>query len=75
MKHKLTITVDADLLPVARQYAAAKGISLSALIEHALRELTSEETPTFSTRWRGRFEMAERENDDRYDALINKYLT
>ena len=75
MKQKLTITLDADLLPLARQYAETKGISLSALIEHALRELTSEETPTFAAKWRGKFQKSERENDDRYDFLANKYLS
>ena len=75
MKHKLTITVDADLLPVARQYAAAKGISLSALIEHALRELTIKEAPTFAAKWRGKFQVTERVDNGRYDALADKYLS
>ena len=75
MKQKLTITVDADLLPLARQYAENKGISLSSLIEQSLRELTRGENPTFAAKWRGKFQTAERENDDRYDALASKYLT
>ena len=75
MKQKITITVDAELLPLAKQYAQTRGVSLSALIEQALRELADEETPTFAAKWRGKFQAAERENDARYDALVSKYLT
>jgi len=74
MKQKLTITVDAQLLPLAKQYARAQGISLSLLIERALRELAEEETPTFAEKWRGKFKAAERQDDPRYDALARKYL-
>ena len=74
MKQKLTITLDAELVPWAKQYAEAKGISLSSLIEQALRELADEEVPTFADKWRGKFRAAERENDSRYDALSKKYL-
>ena len=73
MKRKLTITVDGDLLPRAKQYARARGVSLSSLIEASLRELAGEETPSFASRWRGRFEAAGR-NDGRYEALARKYL-
>ena len=38
MKKKLTITVDADVLPLAKRYAKSKGVSLSSLVEQALRE-------------------------------------
>ena len=75
MKQRITITVDAELLPLARQCAQTKGVSLSALIEQALRELADAETPTFAAKWRGKFQPAERENDARYDALAGKYLT
>ena len=73
MKRKLTITVDGDLLPRAKQYARARGVSLSSLIEASLRELAGEDTPSFATRWRGRFGAARR-NDARYEALARKYL-
>ncbi len=75
MKQKLTITVDADLLPLARQYAEARGISLSSLIEQALRDMAEEETPAFATKWRGKFRAAELKDDPRYDAMANKYLS
>lgn len=73
MKKKLTITVDADLLPKAKRYARAQGVSLSSLIEDALREMAAEEAPSFAERWRGRFEPARRD-DDRFRALAEKYL-
>ena len=43
MKAKLTITIDSDVLPLARRYAQSKGVSLSSLIEQALREMTNEQ--------------------------------
>ena len=58
MKKKLTITVDADVLPLAKRYAKSKGVSLSSLVEQALRDLTREEEPTFSEKWRGKFRAA-----------------
>ena len=74
MKRKLTITVDAELLPVAKRYARSRGVSLSSLIECSLREMTGEDTPSFASRWRGKFRPAAREDDPRYDMLANKYL-
>ena len=73
MKSKLTITVDSELLPRAKQYARARGLSLSSVIEASLRELAGADTPSFASRWRGRFEAARR-NDGRYEALARKYL-
>ena len=73
MKKKLTITIDADVLPRAKRYARSCGVSLSSLIERALREATGEETPTFAARWRGRFKAAGGD-DPRYEALARKYL-
>ena len=40
MKSKLTITVDADLIPAAKRYARSRGVTLSSLVEKALREAT-----------------------------------
>jgi post-segregation antitoxin (ccd killing protein) len=73
MKSKLTITVDSDLIPRAKRYARARGVSLSSLIEDALREMAAEEEPSFVDRWKGRFEPASHE-DDRFRALAEKYL-
>ena len=73
MKKKLTITVDAEVLPRAKRYARSRGVSLSSFIEQSLRELIGEDVPSFASRWRGRFEAAGRD-DPRYDALARKYL-
>ena len=69
MKRKLTITVDDEL----KQHAHSRGVSLSSLIEASLREIAGEDSPSFATRWRGRFEAARRD-DARYEALARKYL-
>ena len=74
MKQKLTITVDADLLPLAKRYARSRGVSLSSLIEQSLREVAGEDAPSFASRWRGKFRTADREDDPRYSALARKYL-
>ena len=73
MKQKLTITVDAELLPIAKRYARSQGVSLSSLIERSLRQMAGEDVPSFASRWRGQFKAAERD-DPRYDALAKKYL-
>jgi post-segregation antitoxin (ccd killing protein) len=73
MKRKLTLTIDAELLPRAKRYARARGVSLSSLVEEALRGVASEEAPSFVERWRGRFEAAHRE-DERFRILAEKYL-
>ena len=73
MKTKLTLTIDADLLPRAKRYARARGVSLSSLVEDALRGMAAEEATSFVDRWRGRFEAASRD-DERFRALAEKYL-
>lgn len=73
MKKKLTVTIDEELLPKAKRYARARGVSLSQLIESALREMATEDYASFSERWRGRFAPAQRD-DERYQRLAEKYL-
>ena len=73
MKAKLTITVDREILPQAKRYARARGVSLSSLIEDALRRMGEPDRPSFAARWRGRFVPADRD-DERYRALAEKYL-
>ncbi len=73
MKTKLTITVDSEIVPMAKKYAKSQGVSLSSLIEQALRDMTEEQEPTFSEKWRGKFEPAARDTP-RYEALARKYL-
>ena len=65
--------MEADLIPEVKRYARSRGVSLSSLIEQSLREMTDERVPSFASRWRGRFQPAERDNP-RYDALAKKYL-
>ena len=73
MKKKLTVTVDEDVLPLAKRYAKSKGVSLSSLVEQALRDMAEEEELTFPEKWRGKFKLAER-GDPRYEYLVQKYL-
>lgn len=73
MKKKLTITVDAELIPRAKRYARSRRVSLSSLIEQSLREMAGKDTPSFASRWRGRFQAANRD-DPRYENLARKYL-
>ena len=73
MKAKLTITVDETLVPAAKRYARHRGMSLSRLIEQALRDASPSGRSTFATRWRGRFRPARR-SEPRYRRLAKKYL-
>ena len=73
MKQKLTITVEAELVPIAKRFARSQGVSLSSLIEQSLREVAGDRAPSFASRWRGKFDAAERD-DPRYNTLAKKYL-
>ena len=73
MKKRLTISMDADVIAIAKRCANSRGISLSALIEQSIRESAKADTPSFASRWRGEFRAAERKAT-RYDALAKKYL-
>lgn len=73
MKQKLTITVDAELFPIAKRHARSRGVPLSSLVGQALRQVAGDQAPSFATRWRGRFRAADRD-DPRYQALARKYL-
>ncbi|MCY4450113.1 MAG: DUF6364 family protein [Chloroflexi bacterium] len=77
MKSKLTITIDSELIPAARRYAHSKGVSLSAVIEQALREATREAGASFAEKWRGAFKLDPEDyptDDPRFDYLARKYL-
>jgi len=74
MKAKLTVTIDEELIPRAKQYADQRGLSLSQLVETSLRTVTEgAEGVSFSQRWRGKFQPAGRE-DERYRTLAERYL-
>lgn len=74
MKTKVTVTLDEHLVPHAKRLAKNQGISLSRLVEEALRErVEPADEPSFSERWRGKFHA--REGGDRlYERLAEKYL-
>jgi hypothetical protein len=73
MKTKLTLTIDQSLLPGAKRYARRRGVSLSSLVENALREMIEPgDRASFSTRWRGTMALSERD-DERYRYLMRKY--
>lgn len=72
-KQKLIVTVDLEVLIAAKPHARSRGVSLSALIEHALRNATVIAEPPFSARWKGRFRAASRD-DSHYEALARKHL-
>ncbi len=74
MKTKLTVTIERELVPEAKRFARGRGISLSQLIEEALREeMAPAAEPGFAARWRGRLRPADRD-DPRYRHLAAKYL-
>ena len=56
------------MLPRAKRYARSRGVSLSSLIEDALREMADPDRPSFTAKWRGRFVPSEK-GDERYRAL------
>ena len=78
MKSKLTITVDSELIPAAKRYARSKGVSLSAVVEQALREATAGTGAAFIDRWAGKFKLDPEDypkDDPRFEYLARKYLT
>jgi hypothetical protein len=73
VKTKLTITIDEHLVPRTKRYARSRGLSLSQLIENALRDMGAGQTNTFSRRWRGTFRPAARDCG-RYRARAEKHI-
>jgi hypothetical protein len=73
MKTKLNLTIDEELVPVTKEYASRRGMSLSQLVEELLREVTSNDGPTFSDKWRGRFKPSKKEGP-RYEKLKKRLL-
>ena len=50
-KTKLTVTIDSEVLPRAKEYARQHGVSLSSLIEQSLREALDASAPPERTSW------------------------
>ncbi len=74
MKTKLNLTIDEELVPLSKEYARSRGISVSQLVEELLREATENDGPTFSEKWRGRFKPARKEGP-RYEKLKDRFLS
>ena len=73
MKNKLTVTIERDLIPRAKAYAKLHETSLSEIIEETFKKLPGREGPSFSSKWRGKFTAA-RKNEHRFSKLSEKYL-
>lgn len=73
MKTKLTVTIEEDLVPVAKAFAKSRGKSLSQIIEDSLRALSAADGQTFSEEWTGSLRPANKK-DERYRKLADKYL-
>ena len=56
MKKKLAITIDPELIPVARRYAHSAEMLLPALIEEYLTETTHRGDESFASCWRDKFQ-------------------
>jgi len=72
MKTKLTLSIDEELVPLAKTAARRQGRSLSDLVEEALREISVPPSKSVVDEWQGAFEPADR-NDERYEYLAKKY--
>ena len=73
MKKKLTVTIEESLIRRAKRYARRYGLSVSSVVEDALRRLTDADDHGFVERWRGAFAAVEEDNGRRR-ALAEKYL-
>ena len=73
IKTKLTVTVDEELLPRAKQVARQRGVSLSNVIEESLKRLTAT-GGDFVGKWRGGFRARKSAADPRAEFLKRKYL-
>jgi hypothetical protein len=73
MKAELSVIIDEELIPKAERLARHKGISLSELVEASLRTVTEQPGGSFSQRWRGQFQPADRD-DERYRTLTKRHL-
>lgn len=60
MKTRLHVTVDYSVLQRARELARTRGMSLSALVESALRRVTEvDSAPSCTASWRGTMAMVD----------------
>ena len=78
MKNRHTFTLDPEITLHAKRLAHKRGTSLSSLVETLLakeigyKKERLTDTPSFSERWAGKMELAEKD-DPRFHALKSKY--
>jgi hypothetical protein len=76
MKQRLNLTVEADLIRLARQVAHERHTSVSALVEEYLRSLPSRAPGSgaaFVEKWAGRLSLAPPDGNPRREYLWRKY--
>ena len=76
MKRRLNLTVEADLIRLARQVAHERDTSVSALVEEYLRNLPTRAPGSgtaFVAKWAGRLSLAPPDGDPRRAYLWRKF--
>jgi hypothetical protein len=76
MKQRLNLTIEADLVRLARQVAHERDTSVSALVEEYLRNLPSRAPGSgaaFVAKWAGRLSLAPPDGDPRRKYLWHKF--
>jgi hypothetical protein len=76
MKQRLNLTVEADLIRLARQVAHERDTSVSALVEEYLRNLPSRAPGSgaaFVVKWAGRLSLAPPDGEPRREYLWRKF--
>jgi hypothetical protein len=78
MKNRYTLTLDPEISHQAKNLAKKRGTSLSSMVEKLLlneigtQKKESGKDVSFSQRWAGKIELAEK-NEPRYHTLKSKY--
>lgn len=75
MKSRITLTIEPSISHRAKAVARERGTSLSGLVEQLLARETgvsAAKAGSFSTRWAGRMELAEKQGK-RFDTLKRKF--
>jgi hypothetical protein len=76
MKQRLNLTIEADLVRLARQVAHERDTSVSALVEEYLRNLPSRAPGSgaaFVAKWAGGLSLAPQDGDPRREYLWRKF--
>jgi uncharacterized membrane-anchored protein YjiN (DUF445 family) len=77
MKTRVTVTLDPEVLRMAKAVAQVRRTNVSALIEELLRHAAEESSPrpakSFVQRWIGKFEIRDDADDELLQALKKRY--